>query len=89
MVEREKLVLEPEFGQQVDGRRMDGVAAKVPQEVAVFFEHDNLDPGSGEQETEEQPSRAAADDAALRVERPGAHHPIVGVEHASVHCPGV
>jgi len=44
---------------------VDGVTAKVAEEVAVLFEHDHLDPGAGKQQTQHDPGRASADHAAV------------------------
>ena len=43
---------------------MDGVAAKVAQEVGVLLEHDDVDAGARQQEAEHKPARPAADDTA-------------------------
>ena len=43
---------------------MDGVAAEIPQEIRVLFQHDDRHTGAGQQESEHHPGRAAADDAA-------------------------
>lgn len=45
--------------------RMNCVAAEVAQEVSVFFEDDDVHAGSGQQQAEHHPRRAAAGDAAL------------------------
>ena len=43
---------------------MNGVAAKVAQEVGVLLEHDDVDAGARQQVAEHEPARAAADDTA-------------------------
>ena len=55
-----------ELVEQVERRRVDGVAAEVPQEVRVLLEHGDLDPGTGQQQPEHHPRRAAPDHAARR-----------------------
>ncbi len=44
---------------------VDGVAAKITQEVRVFFEHRHGAAGTGKQQAQHQPGRAAANDAAV------------------------
>ncbi|GAA2300497.1 hypothetical protein Scani_22940 [Streptomyces caniferus] len=51
---------ETEFVQQAQGRRMDGVPAEVPQEVAVLLQDGHLDAGPGQQQSEHHPRRSAA-----------------------------
>lgn len=55
---------------------MDGVAAKVAEEVDVLFEHGDMDARSRKQEAEHDSRGAAADDAAcgLRGWRCGSRH---------------
>jgi hypothetical protein len=43
---------------------MNGVAAKVAQEIGVLLKHDDVDSGTRQQEAEHEPARPAADDAA-------------------------
>ena len=42
---------------------MDRVAAKIAQEIRVFFQHDDIDAGAREQEAEHHAGRTAANDA--------------------------
>ena len=51
----------------LQGRRMNGVPAKVAQEVGVLFQYDGLHPGPGQQIAQHHPCRPAAGDAALNV----------------------
>jgi hypothetical protein len=44
---------------------MDGVAAEVAQEVIVFFQDNNLDPGTGQQEGVNQTGGTASGDTYL------------------------
>ena len=52
---------------------MNGVAAKIAQEIAVLLEHDGVDAGACEQKSEHEPARSAADDAATCGELFGCH----------------
>jgi hypothetical protein len=61
----EKVVDEPQFIYQCEGRGMDGIAAKVAQEIAMFLEHDDVNAGPREKEAEHESTRTAAGDAAL------------------------
>ena len=47
---------------------MDGVAAKIAQEIGVLFEHDHIDAGARQQEAQHHAGRSAAGDAATRRE---------------------
>jgi hypothetical protein len=62
---------QPEVIQDRQRRRVDGVAAKVTQEVVVLFEDGRLHAGAREQVAEHEAGRAAAGDAALRGEVAG------------------
>jgi hypothetical protein len=57
-----ELVEQAEFVHQLQRGGMDGVAAKVAQEIAVLFEHIDLDPGAGEEKAEHHAGRAASHD---------------------------
>jgi hypothetical protein len=43
---------------------VNGVAAKVAQEIRVLFEHYCINPGASEKQAKHHPRRPAADDAA-------------------------
>jgi len=45
---------------------MNGVAAKIAQEVAMFLEDDDVDASARKQEAKHKPTWAATDDAATR-----------------------
>ena len=60
----QELVEQTELVQDLERRRMDRVAAEIPEEVAVLLEHDNVDSRPSEQEAEHHPRGAAARDAA-------------------------
>ena len=67
--QREKRIEQTELMDHFQRRRMDGVAAKIPEEVAVLFQHDDVDAGPREQKAEHHARGAAADDATAGVER--------------------
>jgi hypothetical protein len=69
----EKVIEQAEFGHDVQRRGMNSVAAEIAEEIDVFFEHDDVDPGAGEQESEHEPARSAADHAATCGELFGCH----------------
>ncbi len=47
---RQELVEHAEFGDEIERRGMDRVAAEIAQEVFVLLEHDHVDAGAGEQQ---------------------------------------
>ncbi len=61
----QELVEQAELVDHVEGRGMDGVAAKVAQEVAVLFQHHCLHTSARQEEAQHYACRAAAHDAAL------------------------
>src|SRR5262249_47342436 len=61
---------QPELVHDLERRGVNRVATKVAQEVRVLFEHDDTDPGPGQEQAEHHSRRAASDDAARH--RPGA-----------------
>jgi hypothetical protein len=69
----EELIEQAELAHDFEGRGMDGVAAEVAQEVGMLLEHDDVDTGAREQETQHQPAGPAADDAATRGNLFGSH----------------
>jgi hypothetical protein len=48
---------------------MYGVAAEIPEEVGVFFQHDRIDAGAPQQISQHHAGGATADDAASGVYR--------------------
>src|SRR5271170_1525288 len=56
---------------QLERGGMNGVAAKVAQEIGVFFQHHYINSGAGEQEATHHPRGAAAHDATARGDRFG------------------
>jgi hypothetical protein len=69
----EELVEQAELVHHVEGRRVDGVATKVAQEVGMLLEHDHVDAGTRQQEAEHQAARPASDDAATGGNLLGCH----------------
>src|SRR6185312_8105380 len=65
----EELIEQAEFVHQLHGRGMNGVAAEIAEEVAVLFEHGDVDTGAGQQIAQHDSSGAAAGDATGRVQR--------------------
>ena len=61
--EGEEFVEEAQLVEDFEGGGVDGVAAKVAEEVFVFFEDGDGDAGAGEEEAEHDAGRASADDA--------------------------
>ena len=55
-----------EFIHHLQRRGMHRVAAKIPEEVGVFFQHHDIDPGASKQIAQHHARRATADDAASR-----------------------
>src|SRR5262245_41515072 len=63
MRQPQELVEHPQLMHQLQRGRMDGVAAKVAEEVPVLFEHDHLNSGAGQQQPEHHSGGATADNA--------------------------
>ena len=53
-----------EFVHDLKGRRVNGVTAKIAQEVGMLFQDDNIDPGTRQQEARHHSSRPTTGDAA-------------------------
>jgi hypothetical protein len=51
---------EAEFVHQLESGRVDGVSAKVAEEIGVLFENEDFDAGAGEEEAEHHAGGAAA-----------------------------
>ncbi len=62
----QELVQQSELVHHFERRRVNRVAAKVAEEVAMFLEHDDVHAGAGEQIAEHHPGGAAAGNAASR-----------------------
>ena len=69
----QEVVEQAELAHDVEGRGMDGVAAKVAQEVSMLLEHDNVDAGAREQEAEHEPAGSAADNTTTGGKSFGCH----------------
>ena len=65
----QELVQEPQLVQHLEGRRVNRVAAKVPEEVSVLLQDHDVDPSPRQQEAQHHPGRTTAGDAALSIER--------------------
>src|SRR5271155_5141774 len=64
----QELVENAKFVHQFQGRRMNGVAAKIAQEVSVLLEHHDLHSGASEKISGNHPRRSTPDYAAACVE---------------------
>jgi hypothetical protein len=60
----QEVVEEAELTHDIQGGWMNGVAAKVAQEVGVLLEHDDVDTRTREQEAEHEAAGSTADHAA-------------------------
>jgi hypothetical protein len=60
----QQLLGQAELVEQPQGGRVQGVAAEVTQEVGMLLQHQDLDPGPGQQQPQHGPGRATAGDAA-------------------------
>ena len=58
----EERVEQPELVHDLQGRGMDGVAAKVAEEIGVLLQHEHIDAGAGEQESAHHAGRPSAGD---------------------------
>ena len=63
--EREKFVENSEFMEKLKSGGMDGIAAKVPQEVTVLLDHRHPQPRPSQQQSEHRPRRPAPRDHAV------------------------
>ena len=50
---------------------MNGIAAKITQKVGVLFQHQDFDPGAGEQQSQHHPGGTAAGNTATDRNLPG------------------
>ena len=69
----EELFEEAEFVHQFERGGVDGIAAKVAQEIGVFFEEQDFDACASEEEAKHHAGGPAAYDAAARLKEIGAH----------------
>ena len=63
----QKRLEQPELVHDLERRRMDRIAAKVAQKIAVLLEQDDAHAGARQQHRRHHPGRTTADDAALRL----------------------
>ena len=68
MRQLQELVQQAEVIQHLHGRRMNGIATEITQEIRMLLEHDGLDTGTRQQETQHQPSRPATGNATGRLD---------------------
>ena len=61
--ELQELIQQTQLVHQLKRRRMDRVAAKIAQEIRMFFQHHDIDARAREQEAEHHAGRTAANDA--------------------------
>ncbi len=69
----QEFVEQAQLAHQLEGGRVDRVAAEIAQEIAVLLQHDDIDAGARQQEAEHHPGRPAAGDAALGGDRLRGH----------------
>ena len=75
MRQLQEFVEQAEFGHQLQGGRVDRVAAEIAKEVGVLLQHRDLDAGTRQQKAEHHAGRTAAGDAALGGDRRVRHLP--------------
>src|SRR6516225_2426560 len=75
----EKVFEQAKLVHDFERRRVNGVAAKVTEEVRVLLQHDNLDASTGEKEPEHHSGGASSYDAAALGDRPCRHAPLSNV----------
>ena len=68
MRQLEELIEQAELVHQLERRGVDGVAAEIAQEIGVLLQHHDVDAGAGQQKAQHHAGRAAAGDAAARVD---------------------
>src|ERR1700692_4150822 len=64
MRDAQEIVEKAELVHQLEGGRVNGVAAEIAEEVGVFFEDEDFDASAGEKEAEHYAGGAASCDAA-------------------------
>ena len=63
MGQPEELIEQAELAHELERRGVNGVAAKIAQEVAMFLQHHHIDAGTREQKAEHETARPAANNA--------------------------
>jgi len=66
---KKKIIKEAQFVHDFERRWMNRVASKIPQEVSVLFENDDVDTGASEKKSEDHSGRPTANDTAPNVRR--------------------
>src|ERR1700736_6173695 len=80
MRQLEKIIEKAEVVHRFEGRGMDRVATKIPEEVGMFFEYERVHPGAGEKKAEHHPGWSAAHDATAAGDRCGVSSIVNGGE---------
>src|SRR5262245_17421530 len=62
MRQPQELIEHTQLMHQLQGGRMDGVAAKIAEEITVLFKHDHFNTGAGKKQTEHHAGGTAAGD---------------------------
>jgi hypothetical protein len=65
----QELIQQTEFVHHLQRGRVNGVSAKIPQKIAVFFEDDDIHSRSCEQIAKHHAGRTASDDTTLGLDR--------------------
>ena len=89
MRQLEKLLQQPELVHELEGGRMNGVAAKIAVEIGVFLQHDHVHTGARQQVTAHHSSRSATDDDATNADESRRFHGIWKSIVASRHRTGI
>jgi len=76
----EEVFEKPELADDFERRGMHGVAAEIAQEVAVLFQHDDVDPGARHEQAVHHAGGPAADDGELGADA-GRHGPPYHHDH--------
>ena len=79
-----QLFAEPELVEQVEGGRVHGVPAEVPQEIGVLLQQHHPNAAAGEQQGQHHPGRPAAGHADIGGDRVDAHARSPRSRHRSI-----
>ena len=70
MWDLQETVDQPQLVHYLQGRGVNRVAAKIPEEIGVLFQHYRLDTGAAQQVTQHHARRPAADNATMSLNGP-------------------